>query len=67
MATAVASQMKLTAMAAAAEKTGLKDGYKDRFLIGAAINTSIASGQQPDITEIIKRDFSSITPENSMK
>nr|AQQ74434.1 GH10 Xylanase [uncultured bacterium]AWD75443.1 xylanase [uncultured bacterium] len=67
LAAAVASQMKLTAMAAAAEKTGLKDAYKDRFLIGAAINTSIASGQQADITEIIKRDFNSVTPENSMK
>nr|AUJ59073.1 Xyn10 [bacterium enrichment culture] len=62
----MASQLKLSAMAAA-QKTGLKDVYKDRFLVGAAINTSIASGQHPDITEIIKRDFSSVTPENSMK
>lgn len=62
----MASQLKLSAMAAA-EKVGLKDVYKDRFLIGAAINTSIASGKQADITEIIKRDFSSVTPENAMK
>jgi endo-1,4-beta-xylanase len=62
----MASQLKLSAMAAA-KNTGLKDVYKDRFLVGAAINTPIASGQHPDITEIIKRDFSSVTPENSMK
>jgi endo-1,4-beta-xylanase len=53
---ALATQINLPAMAAAA-KTGLKDAYKDRFLIGAAINTSITKGDLPDITEIIKRDF----------
>lgn len=62
----MATQLKMTVMAAA-KKTGLKDAYKDRFLIGAAINTPIAIGKYPDITEIIKRDFSSVTPENSMK
>lgn len=62
----MASQLPLHAMAAA-QKTGLKDAYKDRFLIGAAINASIARGEHEDITEIIKRDFSSLTPENAMK
>ncbi|MFG6429024.1 endo-1,4-beta-xylanase [Roseateles sp. LYH14W] len=64
---ALAGQVKFMALAAAAERTGLKEAYRDRFLIGAAINTSIASGKHPDITEIIQRDFSSVTPENSMK
>lgn len=63
---ALATQINLPAMAAAA-KTGLKEVYKDRFLVGAAINASIARGDHPDLTEIIKRDFSSITPENAMK
>ncbi len=67
VAAAFAGQLKYMAFANAAEKTGLKDAYKDRFLIGAAINTAIASGRHPDITEIIKRDFGSVTPENSMK
>jgi endo-1,4-beta-xylanase len=61
----LASQISLRTMAAA--KTGLKEAYKDRFLIGAAINSSIATNQHPNLTEIIKRDFSSVTPENSLK
>ncbi len=67
LAAALAGHMKFTAMAAAAGRTGLKEAYKDRFLIGAAINTAIASGKHPDITDIIKRDFSSVTSENDMK
>jgi endo-1,4-beta-xylanase len=63
---ALATQLNIPAIAAAA-KTGLKEAYKDRFLIGAAISTAITSGKHPDITEIIKRDFSSVTPENAMK
>ncbi len=64
---ALAAQAKFMASAAAAERVGLKDAYRDRFLIGAAINTDIASGKHPDVTDIIKRDFGSVTPENSMK
>lgn len=48
-------------------QTGLKDAFKSRFLMGAAINTEIATHQHPDLTHIVKRDFNSITPENAMK
>lgn len=48
-------------------RNGLKDTFKDRFLIGTAVNVDITRGKYPDITEIIKRNFSSITPENALK
>lgn len=48
-------------------RTGLKDTFKDRFLIGTAVNADITRGKYPDLTEIIKRNFSSITPENALK
>lgn len=63
----MAAQLPLSARVMAEAKAGLKDAYKDRFFIGAAINSSIATNQHPDLTEIIKRDFSSVTPENSLK
>ena len=37
------------------------------LLIGTAVNADITRGKYPDITEIIKRNFSSITPENALK
>lgn len=47
-----------------AEK-GLKDYYKDYFSIGVAVNVRNTSGG--DETELIKKEFNSITPENDMK
>jgi len=47
-----------------AEK-GLKDYYKDYFKIGVAVNVRNAGGG--DETELIKKEFNSITPENDMK
>ncbi len=48
-------------------RTGLKETFKDRFLIGTALNADVAAGKYPDLTEIIKRNFSSISPENALK
>lgn len=48
-------------------RTGLKDTFKDRFLIGTAINEGVTRGTHPDLAEIVKRNFSSITPENALK
>lgn len=47
-----------------AEK-GLKDYYKDYFTIGVAVNSRNVAGG--DETELIKKEFNSITPENDMK
>lgn len=46
---------------------GLKDLYAKDFTIGAALNRFIIEEKDPYLTALIKREFSSITPENCMK
>ncbi len=46
-------------------KDGLKDAYKDYFMIGVAVNNR--NVQDPDQIALIKREFNSITAENAMK
>lgn len=45
----------------------LKDVYKDAFLIGAAVNPAIVSGQDKASQDIVIKHFNSITVENVMK
>jgi endo-1,4-beta-xylanase len=51
-------------ISAADSLKGLKDFYKDYFLIGVAIGPNNLQGEQ---AEIIKKNFSSMTAENVMK
>jgi endo-1,4-beta-xylanase len=51
----------------ATESQTLKDAYKGKFLIGAAINTQISSGQDTASVRVLKAEFNSITAENCMK
>jgi len=44
---------------------GLKDAYKDYFMIGAALNINNVS--DPAQIALIKREFNSVTAENAMK
>ncbi len=44
---------------------GLKDAYKDYFMVGAAVN--IRNVSDADQIALIKREFNSITAENAMK
>ena len=44
---------------------GLKDSYKDYFMVGVAVNQKNVS--DPDQIALIKREFNSITAENDMK
>ena len=44
---------------------GLKDAYKDYFMIGASVNTMNVT--DADQIALIKREFNSITAENAMK
>jgi endo-1,4-beta-xylanase len=45
----------------------LKDAFKDKFLIGAALNPAQFTGQDAAQVALIKKQFNSITPENVMK
>lgn len=64
---AIIASAKLQAAEKAAAATGLKEAYKDDFLIGAALSASIINKQDPKLVAIINKDFNSITPENCMK
>ena len=44
---------------------GLKDVYKDYFMIGVAVNQRNISN--PDQVALIKKEFNSMTAENDMK
>ena len=49
------------------EPQTLKDAFAGNFLIGAAINTNISSGQDTASIRVLKEHFNSITAENCMK
>jgi endo-1,4-beta-xylanase len=50
-----------------AQVTSLKTAFKSDFLIGAALGTDYILEKNKVANELIKREFSSITPENIMK
>ncbi|MEO5916820.1 MAG: endo-1,4-beta-xylanase [Luteolibacter sp.] len=50
-----------------AAEPSLKDTYKDKFLIGAALNPSYYANETSPRSQLVKTQFSSITPENVMK
>jgi endo-1,4-beta-xylanase len=45
----------------------LKDVYKDDFLIGVAIDVTVADGRDPDTAALVARQFNCLTAENHMK
>src|SRR5262245_50670067 len=53
--------------ALAAEPAALKDAFKDDFLVGAAISTPQATGDEPASLELAAQQFNTITPENLLK
>ena len=50
-----------------AKSVTLKDAYKEDFHIGVAVNYNQVYGREENATEIIKKQFNSITPENALK
>lgn len=61
------SQIKGCAMTNALGRTGLKDAFKDDFLIGTAISNRTLETRDSDLLNIIDREFNAITAENCMK
>lgn len=45
----------------------LKEGFKNEFLIGTAVNDGQITGKDSLGVQLIKKQFNTITPENSMK
>lgn len=64
---ALLTTAKLQAAEKAAAATGLKEAYKNDFLIGAALSASIIKQQDPTLVALITKEFNSITPENCQK
>lgn len=48
-------------------KVGLKDVFKDKFFVGAALNAGQITGKDTASIQIIKQHFNTITAENCMK
>ena len=56
-----------TSIAFAQETKTLKEALKDKFLIGTAVNTRQASGQDKAGVRVIREQFNAIVAENCMK
>src|ERR1051325_7888412 len=67
LATAAALASTATFARAAAGTPSLKDACKDLFLIGTALDFRTPTEFSPVELDLIKSQFSAITPENSMK
>ena len=57
------------AVASVAEQDvpALKDVFKDRFLIGGALNRRVVTGHDPGAAAIAEKHFNTATAENAMK
>jgi len=51
----------------AQNKETLKDALAGKFLIGTALSANQISGKDPQIVELVQKQFSAIVPENCMK
>ncbi|RFA26570.1 1,4-beta-xylanase [Alkalilimnicola ehrlichii] len=67
VALAALSQLKGVAMARALEISGLKEVFRDDFLIGTAISNRTLETQDRELLDIISSEFNAITAENCMK
>ena len=54
-------------MTFAQEKKTLKEAFKDKFLIGTAVNTRQASGKDKEGVRLIQQQFNAVVAENCMK
>ena len=61
------AQMKGRAFQEAARQTGLKDAFKDDFLIGTAVDGRTVDDASTPLAQLVVREFNAITPTNMMK
>ena len=47
--------------------TSLKEGFKNKFLIGTALNATQIEEKEPNAAALVPQQFNAITPENIMK
>ncbi|MBQ2096800.1 MAG: endo-1,4-beta-xylanase, partial [Bacteroidales bacterium] len=45
----------------------MRKAFKDKFLIGAAVNTRQVVSTDPKVINAIRNNFSALVPENCMK
>ncbi len=65
--TASLSLLKSNAIASLVGEKGLKDFFKDDFLVGTAIGDSAFTQNDKVLLDLIAREFNVITPENTLK
>lgn len=63
----LAAGSKRRALAQALRSTGLKDLYKDDFLIGTAVSNRTLQVEDREMLDLIAREFNAVTAENCMK
>ena len=57
----------IASVGCAVAQPALKDAFKGKFLIGAALNEAQFTGQNTNQSALIKKQFNTITPENVLK
>ncbi len=61
------AQLRARAFLQAARDTGLKDAFKDDFLIGTAVDGRTVDDPSTPLAQLVVREFNAITPTNMMK
>ena len=59
--------LKSKAIGYLTEEKGLKNYFRDDFLVGVAVGSRIIMGNNAEMLDLITREFNAITSENSMK
>nr|AAW55667.1 xylanase [uncultured organism] len=61
------THLKSRAFAAALKSSGLKDLYRDDFLIGTVLSARSFPDKETTLLDLISREFNAVTAENAMK
>ncbi|HEY0333121.1 MAG TPA: endo-1,4-beta-xylanase [Stenotrophomonas sp.] len=67
LATALAATLGSAQAAGGTPPTTLKEAYRDDFLVGAAINSSVVEGKDAAAQALVIRQFDTVTAENELK